>query len=212
MLRKLCTGGLLVAGMMAAPVAFSQSIYQAMAELETIMADDARREAAYAAGQERILFCGSCHGKDGNSRRDYIPNLADQHPLYLFEQFEKFGNGVREDYVMSKLAQTLTVEERINIAVYYSLQQAKPRTSPAPDLIDVGRAKFQAKCSACHGKEAEGFRDMPRLAGQPSEYIKIALKRFKDMDPAVQSSPMIGIAAPLTAGDVEELAAFLTTL
>ena len=212
MLRKLCLGGLVVAGMMTAPVAFSQSIYQAMAELESIMADDSRRDAAYAAGKERILFCGSCHGKDGNSRRDYIPNLADQHPLYLFEQFEKFGNGVREDYVMSKLAQTLTVEERINIAVYYSLQQAKPRTSPAPDLIDAGRAKFQAKCSACHGKEAEGFRDMPRLAGQPSEYIKIALKRFKDMDPAVQSSPMIGIAAPLTAGDVEELAAFLTTL
>ncbi len=53
---------------------------------------------------------------------------------------------------------------------------------------------------------------MPRLAGQPSEYIKIALKRFKEMDPAVQSSPMIGIAAPLTTGDVEELAAFLTTL
>ena len=212
MLRKLCMGGLMVAGMMAAPVAFSQSVHQALSELESIMADDSRREAAYAAGQERILFCGSCHGKDGNSRRDYIPNLADQHPLYLFEQFEKFGNGVREDYVMSKLAQTLTVEERINIAVYYSLQQAKPRTSPAPDLIDAGRAKFQAKCSACHGKEAEGFRDMPRLAGQPSEYIKIALKRFKDMDPAVQSSPMIGIAAPLTAGDVEELAAFLTTL
>lgn len=212
MLRKLCTGGLLAAGMMAAPVAFSQSVHQALSELESIMADDSRRDAAYAAGKERILFCGSCHGKDGNSRRDYIPNLADQHPLYLFEQFEKFGNGVREDYVMSKLAQTLTVEERINIAVYYSLQQAKPRTSPAPDLIDAGRAKFQAKCSACHGKEAEGFRDMPRLAGQPSEYIKIALKRFKDMDPAVQSSPMIGIAAPLTAGDVEELAAFLTTL
>ena len=212
MLRKLCTGGLLVAGMMAAPVAFSQSVHQALSELESIMADDSRRDAAYAAGKERILFCGSCHGKDGNSRRDYIPNLADQHPRYLFEQFEKFGNGVREDYVMSKLAQTLTVEERINIAVYYSLQQAKPRTSPAPDLIDAGRAKFQAKCSACHGKEAEGFRDMPRLAGQPSEYIKIALKRFKDMDPAVQSSPMIGIAAPLTAGDVEELAAFLTTL
>jgi len=87
MLRKLCTGGLLVAGMMAAPVAFSQSVHQALSELESIMADDSRRDAAYAAGKERILFCGSCHGKDGNSRRDYIPNLADQHPLYLFEQF-----------------------------------------------------------------------------------------------------------------------------
>ena len=212
MLRKLCTGGLLVAGMMAAPVAFSQSVHQALSELESIMADDSRRDAAYAAGKERILFCGSCHGKDGNSRRDYIPNLADQHPLYLFEQFEKFGNGQREDYVMSNLAKVLTVEDRINIAVYYSQQEASPRTSPAPALVDAGRAKFQTKCSACHGKDAEGFRDMPRLAGQPSEYIKIALKRFKEMDPAVQSSPMIGIAAPLTAGDVEELAAFLTTL
>lgn len=212
MLRKLCLGGLLVVGCMATPLTMAQSIYQALGEVEAIMADDARREAAYTAGHERIRFCGYCHGEDGNSKRDYIPNLADQHPLYLFEQFEKFGNGQREDYVMSKLVQTLTVEERINIAVYYSQQEARPRTSTAPQLVDAGRAKYQAKCAVCHGKEAEGLRNMPRLAGQPSEYIKVALKRFKEMNPAVQSSPMIGIAAPLTTGDLEELAAFLTTL
>ncbi|HLV77717.1 MAG TPA: c-type cytochrome [Marinobacter sp.] len=212
MLRTLCAGGLMVAGMLAAPVAFSQSVYQALGELEAIMADDDRRDAAYAAGQERIRFCGYCHGEDGNSKRDYIPNLADQHPLYLFNQFEKFGNGQREDYVMSQLAQTLTVEERINIAIYYSQQEANPRPSPAPQLAEAGRRKFQARCSACHGRDAEGFRDMPRLAGQPAEYIKLALKRFKDMDPTAQSSPMIGIAAPLTAEDMDELAAFLTTL
>jgi len=37
------------------------------------------------------------------------------------------------------------VEERINIAVYYSLQEAKPRTSPAPDLIDAGEEWIQGQ-------------------------------------------------------------------
>ena len=50
----------------------------------------------------------------------------------MFEQFEKFGNGQREDYVMSNLAKVLTVEDRINIAVYYSQQEATPAPALPP--------------------------------------------------------------------------------
>ena len=51
---------------------------------------------------------------------------------------------------------------------------------------------------------------MPRLAGQPAEYLEIALKRFQDMDPEKQSTPMIGIAATLSEGDIKALAEYLT--
>ena len=64
MLRKLCTGGLLVAGMMAAPVAFSQTVHQALSELESIMADDSRRDAAYAASW------------DAAANQQVVPNLV----------------------------------------------------------------------------------------------------------------------------------------
>jgi cytochrome c553 len=33
-------------------------------------------KAALTAAKDRVLLCGNCHGKNGNSVRDYIPNLA----------------------------------------------------------------------------------------------------------------------------------------
>lgn len=178
-LRKL----LLAVGLAASPIVAANSTHEAMAQLNAIMADDAKRQASYEAGHERIRFCGYCHGEDGNSKRDYIPNLAAQHPLYLFNQFEKFRDGTREDYVMSKLAKTLSLEERINIAVYYSQQTARPRTGGDTAKAAAGEKLFAVRCAGCHGRDAQGFRDMPRLAGQPAEYLGNALRRFKEMGP-----------------------------
>src|SRR5690554_1444684 len=189
-LRKL----MIVVGLAASPMASASSADDAMSQLNAIMADDAKRQASYEAGHERIRFCGYCHGEDGNSKRDYIPNLAAQHPLYLFNQFEKFRDGTREDYVMSKLAQTLSLEERINIAVYYSQQTAKLRIEDNPAKAAAGEKLFAERCAGCHGENAQGFRDMPRLAGQPAEYIGIALRRFREVDPTKHSTPMIGVA------------------
>lgn len=181
----------------------------AMAQLEAIMADESQREASYEAGHERITFCGYCHGEDGNSKRDYIPNLAGQHPRYLFEQFEKFGDGTREDYVMSRLAKTLSLEERINIAIYYGQQTAKPRPGGDPALQKAGQRLFESRCTVCHGDSAQGQKNMPRLASQPAEYLENALKRFQGLDPAKDPSPMIGIASGLTEKNIRELAVFL---
>ena len=204
-LRKL----MIVVGLAASPMVSASSAGEAMTQLNAIMADDTKRQASYEAGHERIRFCGYCHGEDGNSKRDYIPNLAAQHPLYLFNQFEKFRDGTREDYVMSKLAKTLSLEERINIAVYYSQQTAKSRTGSDPALAEAGGTLFADRCAACHQKDAQGFRDMPRLAGQPAEYLEIALKQFQDMNPGKRSTPMIGIAATLSEGDIKALAEYL---
>jgi len=202
---------MLVAGLGCSMYAHADSSDDAMEKLKAIMADEEQRQASYEAGHERIRFCGYCHGEDGNSKRDYIPNLAAQHPQYLFNQFEKFGDGTREDYVMSKLAKTLSLEERINIAVYFSQQTAKARTNTDSARIETGEALFGTRCSACHGRDAQGFQDMPRLAGQPSEYLEIALNRFKGMDPTKHNTPMIGIAGVLTEQDIKALAAYLTT-
>ena len=205
-LRKL----LIVACLTASPMVAASSAGEAMTQLNAIMADDTKRQASYEAGHERIRFCGYCHGEDGNSKRDYIPNLAAQHPLYLFNQFEKFRDGTREDYVMSKLAQTLSLEERIDIAVYYSQQTAKPRTGGDPTKADAGEKLFAVRCAGCHGDKAQGFRDMPRLAGQPAEYLGIALRRFKEMDPTKHSTPMIGVAGVLSEGQIEALISYLS--
>lgn len=203
---------ILASGLMASLVTVAGETDEAMARLGVIMADEAQRQASYESGHERIRFCGYCHGEDGNSKRDYIPNLAGQHPVYLFNQFEKFRDGTREDYVMTKLAKSLSLEERINIAVYYSQQTARPRPGTSPELAEAGARLYSERCAVCHGQNAQGFRDMPRLAGQPAEYLQIALKRFREMDPAEDNSPMIGIARPLSDEDMRALAEYLTAL
>lgn len=207
--RNLFNSLALLLALGTAPLVQASPTNDAMLQLDAIMADESRRQASYAAGHERIRFCGYCHGEDGNSKRDYIPNLAAQHPQYLFEQFEKFGDGRREDHVMSTLAKALSLGERIDIAVYYSQQTANPRQGHAPALAAAGEPLYERHCSVCHGNEAQGVRDMPRLAGQPAQYIEMALKRFQQTDPQQNDSPMIGVARMLDDSDISAVAAYL---
>ncbi|MEK0363221.1 c-type cytochrome [Pseudomonas sp. CBC3] len=199
--------------MLSCFASFAHSNETAMERFNYLMADTERRQQAYAAGQERALFCGYCHGEDGNSKRPHIPNLASQNPVYLFQSFEKFANGERIDYVMSKLAKNLTLEDRVNIAVYFSQQKVVPAaTAGDAALVQQGATLFQRTCTGCHGEHAEGRETMPRLAGQSAEYIRTALTRFRNHEPSRAGSVMIGIADKLSEAEIESLAAYLTQL
>ena len=185
----------------------------ALARFQKLMNDPVLRQQAYDSGFERVRFCGYCHGEDGNSKRNYIPNLAGQNPIYLFNAFDGFATGLRTDFVMSKLAKQLTVDEQVDIAVYFSQQQVKPSANAVDAQLRVqGERVFQGACIACHGMRAEGKQDAPRLAGQPGEYVRRALTSFHDGDPRRASSVMMPIAKQLTPADIEALAAYLEKL
>ncbi len=194
-------------------VPFAHASEETMERFQYLMEDTARRQQAYAAGQERALFCGYCHGETGNSKRPHIPNLASQNPIYLFHSFEKFARGERVDFVMSKLAKNLTLEDQVNIAVYFSQQKVEPAAAASDAaLVQRGETLFQRTCTSCHGIHAQGKETMPRLAGQPGEYIRKALGRFRSNDPSRAGSVMIGVAGQLSETDIEALAAYLTQL
>lgn len=185
----------------------------AMQRFIQLNSDSALRQQAQAAGEKRISFCGHCHGRDGTSRREHIPNLAGQNPLYLFNAFEKFANGERKDFVMSKLAPSLTQEDRVNIAIYYSAQKVVNRTAALdPEQVAQGRVLFQGTCSGCHGSSAQGLESMPRLAGQPAEYLRRTLRGFRDNASDRAGSLMVPIAAGLSDQQIDGLAAYLQQL
>lgn len=185
---------------------------EALDRLSVILADPVLTEKAYAAGEERITLCGYCHGKDGNSTRPHIPNLAEQTPVYLFTTFEKFANGEREDFVMSKAASMLTMEDRVNIALYYGAQKVQQKDPANPALNELGKAKFQQVCTACHGAEGQGKDDMPRLAGQPATYVKETLIRFREGGFHRPGSLMIPIAKQLSDADIDAVASYIQGL
>ncbi len=186
---------------------------EAMQRFTQLNADPALRQQAFAAGQERIRFCGNCHGMNGNSKRGHIPNLAQQNPVYLFNAFEKFASGQRKDFVMSKLAPTLSMEDRVNIAIYFGQQKVLSHDEPVDEAQrQQGEATFKTVCVACHGANAEGREDTPRLAGQSSEYVRKALTRFRDKDPSRAGSVMMSIAADFSDAQISSLAAYLQSV
>ncbi|MES2820489.1 MAG: c-type cytochrome [Pseudomonadota bacterium] len=185
----------------------------AMQRFSQLNADPVLRQQAYAAGQERIHFCGNCHGENGNSKRAHIPNLAQQKPRYLFSAFEKFASGERTDFVMSKLAPTLSQEERVNVALYFAQQRLLPHTGPVDEAVrQRGELKFKTLCTGCHGAHAEGQDRTPRLAGQPAEYLRKALTRFRDQDPSRAGSVMTTVAADFSDAQIDSLATYLQQL
>ncbi len=202
----------LLFGCLALPALAEDPVLDAMNRFDRLANDDALRERSYAAGHERIRFCSYCHGEDGTSKRDDIPNLAAQNPIYLFRQFEKFASGERKDYVMSQLANDLTLDDRVDIAMYYSRQTVRPGAASDAALLQSGRSVYERICFSCHGAHGEGMESMPRLAGQPETYIRTALTRFRDKDPARANSPMLGIASMLSDRDIDAVAAYVRQL
>ena len=185
--------------------------------LDDIQKNPEQLKDAAIKGKDRAGLCGRCHGEDGNSKRNFIPNLADQNAKYLVNQFEQFANGSRKNYVMSQLASTLTLEDRVNLAIYFSSQQAKPFVARKPKVIiqneiELGRADFQDKCQMCHGEHAEGWAQLPRLASQPSEYLAKTLKKFKTGHRDRSKTPMTAIAKQLSDDQIKNISVYLSTL
>ena len=76
----------------------------------------------------------------------------------------------------------------------------------AADLA-AGQAKAKEVCQACHGLDGNSATaDYPKLAGQYPDYLAKALR---DYQAGRRKNPIMGgMAAPLTAKDIENVAAY----
>jgi len=73
----------------------------------------------------------------------------------------------------------------------------------------AGKTK-SAVCAGCHGDNGQGVAPNPALAGKPEADQVKALKDYKS---GVKSNPLMnGIAASLSDQDMEDLAAYYTSL
>ncbi len=87
-------------------------------------------------------------------------------------------------------------------------EAAKTTMSPA---ATAGRAKADAVCAVCHGKN--GYSQMPNaphLVGQPEIYLKEQLKAYRSGKR--QNEVMAVIAKPLTDDDINILSAWYSSI
>src|SRR5215472_3933717 len=198
----------------------------AAAALLAIAAPGARADepdAAARAHAQRIAItvCGTCHGPNGNSMNPKYPRLAGQNANYLAAQLKAFRAQTRGDPdaigYMWGMASQLDDGTIQALAAYYAAQRAEPSASGASPAITRGRQIFAQgvtaqgvpACSSCHGPDAHGLQDFPRLAGQHAQYVLKQLASFQNNMRNV--AIMHGVAQNLNLGDMDAVAAFLET-
>ena len=179
--------------------------------LKAIQGDPVALKAAVEAGRKASFFCANCHGENGVSKAPEIPNLAGQNTAYLLEQIRKFGSGERKDPFMQGLIKVLKDDERVQIALYYS-SQAAARSKADAGQVARGKELFTKLCTRCHGDNAYGNEQYPRLAGQNSLYLQNSIMRYRD-GTGVRNNQLMSIAtATLKNEDVVALVNYLTQL
>jgi len=74
-------------------------------------------EAGKAKAQ---AVCAACHGANGVSVSDAIPNLAGQRAPYLESQLRALKDGTRKHQVMGAIAAQLGADDIANVALYFA--------------------------------------------------------------------------------------------
>jgi len=191
--------------------------------------------AAHAAGapvppQElaaKVHYCMTCHGVSGQGFRGYypIPRLAGQQPDYIKNQLLAFTQKRRTNTIMFSVAHVLSPEMLAALSDYFNKLNPKPLGGAPQDLVADGKAIFTqgvpAKdvppCTTCHGDEAKGNGEIPRLAGQLNDYVIAKLtnwdkERGQNKAEPDTSAIMEPIAHGLTPPQIRAVAAYVSTL
>jgi len=63
--------------------------------------------------------CFACHGQNGDSQFENIPNLRWQNKDYLVQQLKAFKDGSRKDKTMSKVALLLSDDDINRLAEHF---------------------------------------------------------------------------------------------
>jgi cytochrome c553 len=96
------------------------------------------------AGKAKVqAVCSACHGNNGISVSDSIPNLAGQRVVYLESQLRALKDGTRKNAVMNAIASQLSRDEIGNVAAYFnSLPGATAATAKSDFLPQLAKANL----------------------------------------------------------------------
>jgi cytochrome c553 len=191
-------------------------------------AKDAEQSASTDKLQGKIAYCENCHGVAAQGFHGYypIPRLAGQQAEYVKNQLQAFIEHRRTNNIMFNVAHVLSPALLDALTESFQKLNPKPLTSPAPEnLIAAGKKIYEEgieksgvpPCAGCHGPDAKGNDQFPRLAGQLSDYVFNELTNWskeRGQNPAnPDTSTIMGpIAHSLTEQQIKAVAAYLNQL
>jgi cytochrome c553 len=177
--------------------------------------------SAWDRGGANVRNCTWCHGASGQGYT-VAPRLAGQRPQYIESQIKSFREHTRDNpfskqYMWGAVA-ALAPQEARDLAVYFASIQPKPANDGDRELAERGRTIYLdgipeaniASCYACHGPNAEGVRDIPRLGGLAYFYLRSRLENWGQGYHSGPASPMPVVARQLGPKEIEALASYLS--
>ncbi len=174
----------------------------------------------------KIGYCQDCHGPSGRGYYGYfpIPRLAGQQTQYIKNQLQAFVEHRRTNNIMFNVAHVLSPAMISALAERFRSYDPPPLGGAPRAVAATGKEIFQdglpdaniAACAACHGPEAYGHDQIPRLAGQLYPYVVRALENWRterghSAKPDT-SATMLPIAHSLNRQQMEAVAAYVSTL
>lgn len=176
--------------------------------------------ASQKAGEDKAInLCSTCHGPRGISTSPEFPILAAQRRGYLEAQLEAFRAHSRSEKIahdfMWGIAGGLDDQMIGAVATYYAAQPPAAGRPGDPVLVAKGKQLFDQgvadrgipACASCHGADAKGIADFPRLAGQHAKYV---VKQLQYIQTLVRSAPVMhGIIKDITPAEMQAVAAYV---
>jgi cytochrome c553 len=162
----------------------------------------------------QAVACAACHGPNGNPTRPELPALAGQTSRYIYLQLRDFQEGRRSHPPMSPMAQDLSRDEMRQLGAWYTAQKSNPLPfQPDAAKARLGKTKAdETLCTVCHLGGFAGQNEIPRVAGQPFDYIVRQLRAFKARERTNDGGNMTAVSSTLTDADIENLGHYIAGL
>jgi cytochrome c553 len=186
-----------------------------------ILAIVASTISAWAGESAAVRNCTWCHGT-GAQGYTVAPRLAGQRPQYIMSQIRSFreharNNPFSKQYMWGAVA-ALDLYAARDLANYFATIPPKAANDGDSTLASRGRTIYMdgipeaniVSCYACHGPNAEGVRDIPRLGGLSYSYLKGRLEQWGQGYHSTPGSPMPMVATHLGPEEVEALTSYLS--
>ena len=142
------------------------------------------------------------------------PVLAGQPSFYSITQLFLFREGRRSNEAMTAVAKTFTDDDMRGFSEYIGTLPPVPAppsaTAPDKARMDKGRALAQQhKCVFCHGTDFSGGQQVPRIAGQREDYLKMSLRGFHDGTRPGYTQAMTAAVSQIPLEDLDTLAYYV---
>ena len=155
------------------------------------------------AGESKAAMCIGCHGIPGyqNSFPEIhkVPMIQGQTDKYIVSALNAYKKGDRKHPSMRGIAASLSDQDMADLGAFYAAQGTgtAPESPSRAASAQVAELLTKGACVSCHGANFSKPIDpsYPKLAGQHSDYLYVALKSY-----TVEGNNVIGRSNGVMAG------------